>query len=213
MPASPAEAFTEAGMALLHAATFALLFRRLPRRVAAPLVAAFVAAAALIPVGGLTPLQYWLSLTGPLSAATWLLAGRSLVRDFRRPPAFEDRAGFRALAATVLALGLLLYPGAMGLLPLDPYRLGFLGPALPLGLLALLALAYALRAPAIAGWLGLAGAAFLLRLAPSRNLWDYVVDPVACLLAAILLAEALLARRRRQTESAAPTAAAGALPR
>lgn len=195
MAAEAPEIWAQFGVALVLASAIARPARRLSRPAAAALIATIVAAEALIPVAGLTPLRFLLSLTGPLSAATLLLAGRSLILDLVRPPQWRDPLGFAALAAALLALSLAFYPLAVGVGSFDPYRLGYFGWSLPIGLLVLLAGAYALRSPAIAIWIGVAAAAFVLALGPSRNLWDYLIDPIAGLLALLLLIERVRARR------------------
>ena len=82
------------------------------------------------------------------------------------------------IAGLAGACGVLFYPPALGLGPVDPYAWGYGGFALPLavGLVALLA-----------GWtgrwvlaVGLASAlaAWRAGLMASPNLWDYLLDPV-----------------------------------
>jgi hypothetical protein len=90
---------------------------------------------------------------------------------------------FRFGTAVLVLAGLLLYPGAIGFLNYDTYVLGYSGYLLPLLLALLLGYAiygrYVLAAVALnVGMLG-----FLLGAGRSLNLWDYVIDPVAWLLA------------------------------
>jgi hypothetical protein len=90
---------------------------------------------------------------------------------------------FRFGTAVLVLAGLLLYPGAIGFLNYDTYVLGYSGYLLPL-LLALI-LGYAIYGryvlAAVALNLGILG--FLLGAGRSLNLWDYVIDPVAWILA------------------------------
>ena len=90
---------------------------------------------------------------------------------------------FRFGTAVLVLAGLLLYPGAIGFLNYDTYVLGYSGYLLPL-LLALI-LGYAMYGryvlAAVALNLGILG--FLLGAGRSLNLWDYVIDPVAWILA------------------------------
>lgn len=90
---------------------------------------------------------------------------------------------FRFGTAVLVLAGLLLYPGAIGFLNYDTYVLGYSGYLLPL-LLALI-LGYAIYGryvlAAVALNVGILG--FLLGAGRSLNLWDYVIDPVAWILA------------------------------
>jgi hypothetical protein len=87
---------------------------------------------------------------------------------------------------SLLLLGLLLYPMALGLGAFDPYALGFKGPWLPL----------AVSATAVLLWFGADRVAALVILAAlwcwqlevgeSNNLYDYLID-VWTLIAAFLI--------------------------
>ena len=105
---------------------------------------------------------------------------------------------FRFGTAVLVLAGLLLYPGAIGFLNYDTYVLGYSGYLLPL-LLALI-LGYAIYGryvlAAVALNLGILG--FLLGAGRSLNLWDYVIDPVAWILAIgswVAIAVTLLRRK------------------
>lgn len=83
-------------------------------------------------------------------------------------------------ATLMLALaGIALYPGATGFLNADPYVIGYSGYLLPTAVA--IVIVYALWSgyfiTALALNVGIAG--FLLEAGASRNLWDYVIDPVA----------------------------------
>lgn len=86
-------------------------------------------------------------------------------------------------ATLVLALaGLALYPGATGFINADPYVIGFSGYVLPAAVAIVIAYAlwrgYFITALALNAGI----AAFLLGAGASRNLWDYIMDPVACII-------------------------------
>ena len=81
-----------------------------------------------------------------------------------------------ALQTLVGAGGVWLYPSAVGLGPLDPYRLGYATPWFVLGLLVLAAAGLCGLRPVTLG-LSLAVLAWALGVYESRNLWDYLVDP------------------------------------
>lgn len=86
---------------------------------------------------------------------------------------------FRFSAYAYLITGILLYPGAVGFISFDPYVYGFSGYLLPSAVAALLGYTiykgYLLSAAAIN--LGLC--MYVLKIGPSLNLWDYIIDPVA----------------------------------
>ena len=77
--------------------------------------------------------------------------------------------GFAAAAAVVL------YPSALGLVPVDLYRIGF-APVAPL-ILATVAACLAGRHPRFSCAVLVILIAFDLHLLGGTNLWDYVVDP------------------------------------
>ena len=189
-----AEITARIGAALLLAAAVAKLTRILPKAVAAFVAAGAVLAAAVATVGGFTAVEYLLSETAPLSAATLLFCARSLWRDLARPALPADRLGFRSMATIVLLLALAFYPSALGWRSYDPYALGYAGWDLPAVLMALLAAGYLLNSPAVAFWLCLCGALFLSGLTLSRNLWDAAIDPLAPFFALPILFERVRAR-------------------
>lgn len=96
-------------------------------------------------------------------------------------------------------VGLLFYPPALGLGPVDPYAWGYGGPFLPLaaGLTALLAASTGRWVLAIG--LGAALAGWRSGLLDSTNLWDYLLDPVLALGGLVgLLAGRLRANSRKR---------------
>ena len=127
---------------------------RLRRAHPAPLLFAALVAA-LVPLGALPAAGYLRGIVGDLSVTTVLLLVRSLLRPVLGWEAIDARSR-TALQVLVAAGGLLLYPLALGLGPFDPYRLGYASPWFLALLLAL----------AVAG------------VYESRNLWDYLVDPL-----------------------------------
>ena len=138
------------------------------------LLAAF--ALALVPLGGLPAAAYLRGVIGDLSVTTLLLLC-AVLRPIRGLEAVgaRSRLSVQALAA---AGGLLLYPWALGLGPADPYRLGFGSPWFLGALLALAAGAWLLRLRFVASCLALAVLGWALGGLESRNLWDYLLDPL-----------------------------------
>lgn len=96
---------------------------------------------------------------------------------------FDRSAEYRFGTGALVIAGLILYPGATGILNYDTYVLGYSGYLLPLALVALLAYAIYRRYLFIVAALDIGIAGFLLSAGRSLNLWDYVIDPVAWFLA------------------------------
>lgn len=132
------------------------------------------------PLGGLPLVAYPRALAPEVSIVTLLALGwAALVRlDLAQPLPANQRTTLRVLFG---ALGLFLYPAALGLGTFDTYQLGF-GPRgllLAMGLVALLMLY-------LGHWLAtaliaLATLAFGLGLLASENYWDYLLDPFVVL--------------------------------
>lgn len=157
------------------------------------LFAAGVLVAVLLPVsGGLSAAGWLRGMVGDLSLTSVLLLAGALYTRLR-PVQGElwNRRERLVLLSFIAALALLLYPFALGLGALDPYRAGYgtLGAVAMLGLLAfwlmrrglvLLPLAIAV---ALLGW--------SLGVLESDNLWDYLLDVPLALYALGALVRAL----------------------
>lgn len=160
------------------------------------LFAAGVLVAVLLPVsGGLSAAGWLRGMVGDLSLTSVLLLAGALYPSLR-PVQGElwNRRERLVLLCFIAALALLLYPFALGLGALDPYRAGYgtLGAVAMLGLLAfwlmrrglvLLPLAIAV---ALLGW--------SLGVLESDNLWDYLLDVPLALYALGALVRALFKR-------------------
>jgi hypothetical protein len=161
--------------------------RWLPKSVLAALaIAALIIG--MVPFNDLVIGSYLFSLVSYLSVPSLLLLsafillscleqGRKLLRE-----RWEDKAQWLPVYGFFAISGVLLYPLAGGLTLFDPYRLGFedapFPPLLPLYLLGwCLACVYWRWLHLLVLILG-AIAAFYLKLLPSLNLWDYVIDPL-----------------------------------
>lgn len=156
---------------------------------------------------------------GPRSLFTWTVSA------VERPSfpgfvllavlAISTTAGWRVstsaeyrFATLVLAVaGIALYPAATGLINADPYVIGYSGYVLPAAIAIVVAYAiwrgYFITAVA----LNVAVAAFLLGAGVSRNLWDYIMDPVAWIIgcgAWIALAIGFTIRLIKPTKILAP---------
>ncbi len=130
---------------------------------------------ALVPVGALPLAGYLRGVVGDLSLTTLVV----LLRGMLRPPPQDpfDARNTLALQILVAAAGLALYPLALGLGPVDSYRLGY-GPW-ALGVLFVVAVvAILLDLPLVTSCVGLGVLAWAVGAYESRNLWDYLLDPL-----------------------------------
>jgi hypothetical protein len=191
-----------AGLAGATVAIAAALLRlpgiaRLRRAHPAPTLLAAVLAA-LVPFGGLPAAGHVRGIVGDLSVTTVVLLLRGLLRPVFAWAPIGARSRL-ALEILVAAGGLVLYPLALGLGPFDPYRLGYADPWF-LGCLLALAVAAGLGRLTLVTWcLALAVLAWAVGGYESRNLWDYLVDPLVAAwgLGALLLRGAQAFRRPR----------------
>ncbi|MFN0040893.1 MAG: hypothetical protein ACKVP2_15375 [Burkholderiales bacterium] len=166
------------GASLLVAAattTFAGRWLRGPRVRAATVSLALIAC--WIPVQGLAVAGYVRGITGDLSMTTLLLLvlhlwsvpiGRAILDS-------DERTLWFALIALA---ALFLYPMALGLGDYDPYALGFGSQGLLAALLAVTLVAGWMRRRWIMLGILLSASAWLAGFLESRNLWDYLIDPL-----------------------------------
>lgn len=146
-----------------------------------------VLAAAL--VLGAVPLPWGLSLAGYLRAFTDDLAitslvaltAAALVRLGWLAPSLPQQRLERCLLFALM--GLLLYPAAMGVGMLDPYRWGYHPDGLLMVMAALTLLALWRGNTLTVVMLTLATLGYALELKASSNYWDYLLDPFIVLFA------------------------------
>jgi hypothetical protein len=150
---------------------------------------------AIVPFGDLSATDYLFSVVGPLSGASLTFLALGIADALFPERRINSALGSRALAAIVLLVGIPFYAFALGFGGLDAYRLGFGGWTLSFALAALLAFAWLVRSTSIALWLALSGALYLFGAFSSRNLFDYLIDPVVLVLAAGVLIRAARSRR------------------
>jgi hypothetical protein len=153
-------------------------------------------AAALLPTQGLPLSGYLLGLCGEFSITSLLLLMGILLRQLTGTRVSWGPDVRVALIAVALA-GLFLYPAATGLLPMDPYRLGYRPAAMLIALAALAVWAWAAGRRAAAVLPLLAVAAFDFRIMESSNLWDYLIDPFVTLCAWAWVVAATVRRIRK----------------
>jgi hypothetical protein len=151
----------------------------------------------LLPILGLSLAGFLRGLVGDLSTTSLLLLVAALVARLRQLAGGEGVAWWSMRERFVLflfvsVLALLLYPFALGLGMLDPYRSGFGGIGL-LVMLALLSLwsmrrgSYLLPAAC-----SLAVLAWSMGWYESTNIWDYLIDVPLAIYALVQMLKAML---------------------
>lgn len=160
-----------------------------------------VYAVVLLPIFGLSLAGFLRGMVGDLSMPSVLLLVAALVARLRQLAGNDGRAWWNqrerfALHVFISVLALLLYPFALGLGMLDPYRSGFGGVSL-LVMLALLSLwsmrrgSYLLPAAC-----SLAVLAWSLGWYESTNIWDYLIDVPLALYASVQTLKVMLKARK-----------------
>lgn len=96
---------------------------------------------------------------------------------------FLDKAARRAAVWFGVVAGALLYPAALGWGPFDPYELGWWSPGVAAAA-AVVGAALVLAGNAFGIVLLVAGGLWQIGCLESNNAWDYLVDPVYCLVSA-----------------------------
>jgi hypothetical protein len=172
------------GSSLLIATAFAAPLSKMnwePRRKI--VVAVLILLACWLPIGGLGWAGYLRGIIGDLSITTMLFLAMTLYSRLSHRTWLDARE--RTLWFAIIGAGaLFLYPMALGLGPYDPYQLGFGSYGFITALLALSLVAWRAKHYWLTSSILAAASAYLLGLLESRNLWDYLFDP---LLAAYVL--------------------------
>jgi hypothetical protein len=188
------------GLLCVALAATALRFHRFPVRVRYALaIAALVAV--LAPIGDLSIAGYVRGVTGDLSVSTLALVSNAVFAQLTGRTMLERRE-VSALVRVVAGAALFLYPFALGWTPFDPYSLGYGSIAFVTVLLVATLAAWHARLNVVV-FVVLAGAlACLAGVYESRNLWDYLIDPLAAAYAlAVLMAaggKKLVSQRRQR---------------
>ncbi len=134
----------------------------------------------LTPIGPLSAAQFNRGLFGDMSIIGTLLLGRFLLL----PQASQVES--RQLFILLCIIGILFYPAALGLGMIDPYQWGYLnsyrGIEIPLlflgGLILLMIIAGHMENTLIMLCITMVLAGFMLEVMESRNIWDYLIDPM-----------------------------------
>lgn len=153
----------------------------------------------MLPMFGLSPAAWLRGMVGDLSLTSVMLLSMTVYRAVKINPAnnsaepggWNPRERF-ALLAFLSALSLLLYPFALGVGMLDPYRSGFASVAfiVMLALLALWAMRRSLTLLPLA--LALAVLGWTVGWYESTNLWDYLIDAPLAIYALVIITRALI---------------------
>jgi len=163
-------------------------------------VAVIAVVALFVPVGGLPLAAYLRGVTGDLSVPTLALAASACVSRITGRSLFAPRE-CSALLGLVAAAALFLYPFALGFTPFDPYALGYASIAFTTALLLATLAAWRAGLNLIVFVVVAAAAACLGGVYESRNLWDYLIDPLVAFYALIRLGAGAVGRTfpRRQS--------------
>lgn len=114
---------------------------------------------------------------GDLSVTTILLLCSMLVGSCCPKPLLSQNA-IKEILPFVAVLGLILYPFALGLGPVDTYAFGFASLPLWLTLFSCTIISWHLGKGSISLIIILATICFQIRLLESTNMWDYLIDPL-----------------------------------
>ena len=200
MPANAIFGLLGCGLLSLAAVASLIRLRRLPVRARHAVMLA-AALAVFVPIGDLSVAAYVRGVTGDLSMATLVLAGAACLAQLTGRTTIERRErGVLCWLLTVAAA--FLYPFALGWTRFDPYALGYGSIEFVSALLLLTLAAWWARLNLIVLVVVVAALAFLGGVYESRNLWDYLIDPLVSLYALAWL----IVRRKPLNELSCPTA-------
>ena len=193
MPATAIFGLLGCGLACVAAASVLLRLQAWPIRFRHAFVA-LAALAVLVPIGDLPIAAYVRGVTGDLSVTTLFLAGGSCAARLAGRT-WIARRELKTLCWLIAAAAVFLYPFALGLSPFDPYALGygsivFVSVLLAITLVAWRAGLYPVIFIVLAAALACLGGVY-----ESRNLWDYLIDPLAAVYAVVRLSAWALRRR------------------
>lgn len=181
---------------LLSVILFSILGAFKINRPIAYLLCSLLFVLSFIPVDGYTINQYLRGLFNDLSISSMIVLGYYLIN----PEHSKKQLG--PILVIIALTGIFFYPAAGGFGPLDPYAWGYLNqahglfqPLLFLTLLGLLmTVAFIMGYTTLLVSLVVATIAFQLGWLESKNLWDYLLDPLIFLFAFFSLISRGLAR-------------------
>lgn len=153
------------------------------------------ALAVFVPFGELSIAALVRGVTGDLSVTTLVLAGAVCVAGLSGRTVISPR-DLRVLFWLVAFGAAFLYPFALGWTPFDPYALGYRSIGFVAALLGVTLTAWHFRCNVIVVIVIAGALAYLAGAYESRNLWDYLIDPLVSLYAIVCLIAAALDRAK-----------------
>ena len=131
----------------------------------------------LLPVAGLPVYTYIRGAIGDLSIVSQGLILAIVIQRLSQKQLVDD-ASKQQLPVIISIMGILLYPAALGLGPVDTYSFGYQGALLPLLALLITVWLFYVRALLASGLLAFAVLVAAVGAMESSNLWDYIIDPL-----------------------------------
>jgi hypothetical protein len=139
-----------------------------------------------VPVGGLSVAGYLRGVIGDVSVTTFILLAAASISRLYNKDVYAPRS-FLGLLLLVLGGGLLLYPFALGFTSFDAYALGYGSKAFIAALFLVSLVAWYFELYLIVLCVTLAVLAYVIGIYESRNLWDYLIDPLITFYALVWL--------------------------
>ena len=192
------------GLPGLAAVATLIRLRRLPVRARYAVMLA-AALAVFVPIGDLSIAAYVRGVTGDLSMATLVLAGATCLAQLTGRMRIGQR-DLRALFWFLVLAALFLYPFALGWTHFDPYALGYGSAEFVTALLVVTLAAWRARLNLVVLIVVAAALAYLAGAYESRNLWDYLIDPLVSFYALARLLAGVRHRPSNELGEAAPAA-------
>lgn len=176
-----------AGMTLLAVALILNIFvvRFFPKWVRWTLLTVTLIAA-FMPINGLAAITYFRALTGDMSMTTTILCALFAYMQLHDKTPVKVST-LSALCGLIIVGASFLYPLELGLTIYTPYTLGYGSNLFFAALLLITLIAWKFENHLIVLCILTASAAYLLNLLESRNLWDYLIDPVCTLFSIVFL--------------------------
>ena len=185
MPANAILGLLGCGLLGLAAVATLIRLRRLPVRARYAVMLA-AAVAVFVPIGELSAAACVRGVTGDLSMATLVLAGAACLAQLTGRELIVHRDK-QALCWPLALAAAFLYPFALGWTRYDPYALGYGSIEFVTALLLVTLAAWWARLNLIVLVVVFAALAYLVGAYESRNLWEYLIDPLVSVYALIRL--------------------------
>lgn len=131
----------------------------------------------LLPVDGQPVYTYIRGAIGDLSIVSQGLVFAVVFQRLLQKQ-LVDETSMQRLPYIISIMGIVLYPAALGLGPVDSYSAGYEGLLLPLLLLAITVWLFYCRALLASGLFAFAVFMAAIGAMESGNLWDYIIDPL-----------------------------------